>query len=123
MVCLSKERMKSKEHWIIYNTYAKGSIVIDSGAVNAIYERKSLLPKGVVEVKGRFLRDSVVFIEDIHGKSIAKGVANYSSEEINYIKGNSSKDIENLLGHKNKDEVIHANNLVIIKGEDHGSIK
>lgn len=118
-----KERMKSKEHWIIYNTYAKGSIVIDSGAVNAIYERKSLLPKGVVEVKGRFLRDSVVFIEDIHGKSIAKGVANYSSEEINYIKGNSSKDIENLLGHKNKDEVIHANNLVIIKGEDHGSIK
>ena len=93
------------------------------GAVNAIYERKSLLPKGVVEVKGRFLRDSVVFIEDIHGKSIAKGVANYSSEEINYIKGNSSKDIENLLGHKNKDEVIHANNLVIIKGEDHGSIK
>ncbi len=118
-----KEKMKSKEHWIIYNTYAKGTIIIDQGAVDAISKRKSLLPKGILEVKGRFLSDSVVFIEDEQGKQLAKGIANYSSEEISHIKGKPSSEILPLLGHKNKDEVIHANNLVIIKGEDHGNIK
>jgi len=117
-----KEKMKSKEHWIIYNTYGKGSIVIDQGAVTAIFERKSLLPKGILEVKGRFLNDSVVFLEDEQGKQVAKGIVNYSSEEINHIKGKPSSEIIPLLGYKNKDEVIHANNLVIMKGECHGSI-
>ena len=115
--------MKSREHWIIYNTYAKGIIVVDQGAAEAIFKRKSLLPKGILEVKGRFLSDSVVFIEDEEGKLLAKGIANYSSEEINHIKGKPSSEILSLLGHKNKDEVIHANDLVIIKGEDHGKIK
>jgi glutamate 5-kinase len=118
-----KEKMKSREHWIIYNTYAKGIIVVDQGAAEAIFKRKSLLPKGILEVKGRFLSDSVVFIEDEEGKLLAKGIANYSSEEINHIKGKPSSEILSLLGHKNKDEVIHANDLVIIKGEDHGKIK
>lgn len=121
-----KEKMKSREHWIIYNTYAKGSIVIDQGAVEAITKRKSLLPKGILEVKGRFLSDSVVFIEDEQNHHIAKGITNYSSEEINQIKGKPSSEINRLLGqveNKNKDEVIHANDLVVIKGEDHGKLK
>lgn len=82
--------------------------------------RKSLLPKGIVDVIGQFMMGQVVEIIDIHHQVIAKGISNYSSEEIKLIKGYNTSDIESILHYKDYDEVVHANNMYIIGGNQHG---
>ena len=111
----AKKRLISlREHWMIYRVKASGSIVIDTGAINALNEKKvSILPKGIISVNGNFLSDSIINVISEDGKLIAKGISNYSSDQIDLIKGKKSNEF---LGKKYlKEEVIHANNLVIIR--------
>ena len=54
-------------------------------------------------------------IEDLKGKVIATGISNYSSEEINLIKGEQSENIEEILGYKYDDAVIHIDNVAMKK--------
>ncbi len=90
---------------------------MDNGAVQALKEyRRSLLPKGIIDVQSQFLRGQVIDIVDCQGKIIARGLCNYSSEEIKLIKGHNTSDIEDILHYKDYDEVVHANNMVIIGG-------
>ena len=77
---------------------------------------KSLLPSGIIDVVGQFMMGQVVEIVDDNQKVIAKGIVHYASDEIRLIKGHQSNEIENILGYKDYDEVIHADNLVINKG-------
>lgn len=114
--------LPSKIHWLIYKTYAKGEILVDDGCSTAILNHKSLLPKGIIDVNGDFSMDSVVFIKDKNGR-IAKGITNYSSHDIKRIMGHNSSEIDSILGYSIKEEVIHANDLVIIKGENYGNIR
>lgn len=109
-----KHLISSKEHWMIYRVKASGALVIDNGARDALNNKKvSILPKGIISVKGEFLSDSIVNVIDEDGNLIAKGISNYSSSEIDFIKGKKSSEF---LGNKfTKEEVIHANNLVIIR--------
>ncbi|MFC1548410.1 PUA domain-containing protein, partial [Candidatus Omnitrophota bacterium] len=78
---------------------------------------KSLLPSGVVDIKGKFTDGDVVDIAGSDKKVIARGLSNYSSEEMQKIKGKRSEKIESELGYKDYDEVVHRDNLVIM-GED-----
>lgn len=114
----SGKNLNARAHWIAYRTSSKGKIIVDEGAGLALRKhRKSLLPKGIVHVEGHFLMGQVVDIVDDHGQLIAKGISNYSSEEIRLIKGHHSYEIETILHYKDYDEIIHANNMVIMKGE------
>ena len=109
-----KHIISSREHWIIYRVKASGDILIDDGAVKALNNKKiSILPKGIISVNGNFLADAVINIKDKSGNVIAKGITNYSSSEIDFIKG--LKTTEFLSEKYRKEEVIHANNLVIIR--------
>ncbi|NQT33144.1 MAG: glutamate 5-kinase [Candidatus Omnitrophica bacterium] len=113
-----KKTLKARKRWIAFGSKTKGSIVVDTGAETAlVVKKKSLLPSGVVGVKGKFTDGDVV---DILGEGkkgiIAKGLSNYSSEEIEAIKGKKSSEIESELGYKDYDEVVHRDNLVIIEG-------
>ena len=119
---VSDKTLHSKEHWIVYNTYAKGIIVVDEGAKEALLQRKSLLPKGIVNVSGIFKESSVVLITDINNNKIAKGITNYNSSQINNVIGKHSKDAKEILK-SDKEEIIHANSLVLIDGDDYGKIK
>ena len=111
----SGKNLKAKAHWIAYRTSSKGNIVVDQGASLALKQyRKSLLPSGVIDVNGHFMMGQVVDVLDDRGEKIAKGVSNYSSDEIKLIKGHNSQDIKDILHYKDYDEVIHANNMVII---------
>lgn len=93
----------------------KGSIIIDEGAVNAIRNRKSLLPVGIRDVKGRFSVGDVVFISDQSGNNVAIGITNYSSSEIEKIKGHKSCEIGEILGVSDFDEeVVHIDNMVLL---------
>lgn len=112
----SGKNLNAKLHWIAYRTHSKGQLTIDDGAKDAVMKRKSLLPSGIQEVNGHFIMGQVVDIVDTQGDVIAKGISNYSSEEIKLIMGHNSHDIEDILHYKDYDVVIHANNMVIIGG-------
>lgn len=106
--------MHARKRWIAFSSDTKGKIVIDKGAEDAVVlKHKSLLASGITEVEGSFEEGSVLSIVNSEGKEIAKGMVNYSSDEINIIKGLKSNQFEKKLGYKNYDEVIHRNNMVV----------
>lgn len=114
--------LHSKEHWMVFNAYAKGSIVVDNGASSAILKRKSLLATGIVKVEGNFKENNVIFIVDEYGKKLAKGITNFSSEEIKQVIGKHSQDVKEILK-STKDEIVHASMMVLIEGDEYGTIK
>lgn len=113
--------LSSRNHWIMYRSLPKGKIIVDEGASKMLLSRHtSLLPKGIRDVEGNFLMSQVVDVVDEKHQVIAKGVSNYSSDEIKLIKGMNTSEIESILHYKDYDEVIHASNMVLIKEEDDG---
>ena len=111
----NSDKMSSRKGWIAFGSRSKGSIMIDDGAVRALLEGgKSLLPSGIVEVEGGFDTGDAIHCLDRKGNRIAKGLTNYSSSEIEKIKGKKSSDIEKILGYKYSEEVIHRDNLALL---------
>lgn len=109
------QKVSARKIWIALGTRAKGSLVIDNGAKEAILQKnKSLLPGGILEVQGRFQRGDAVYCVDTQGQRVAKGLCNYSSEELEKIKGKRTSEIEKVLGYKYSEEVIHRDNLVVL---------
>nr|WP_027871984.1 glutamate 5-kinase [[Eubacterium] cellulosolvens] len=111
--------LSAKKHWILYRSTIRGQIVVDDGAYFSVRDkRSSLLPKGVTGVNGDFLSGAVVEIVNGEGKACGKGITNYSSDEIRLIMGRGTDEIEEILHYKDYDEVIHANNLVVISRKE-----
>jgi len=110
-----EDRLTSRKHWIAFSTRPTGRIVVDEGARRAILEGgKSLLPAGVKRVEGGFEAGEAVSCADLKGREFARGLVNYSSSEIERIKGLKTAEIEKVLGYKYYDEVIHRDNLVVM---------
>ena len=104
-----------RKKWIAFGSHVGGRVVVDDGARDVlIHKGKSLLPSGIVAVEGNFAAGDVVGITDTHGREFAKGITNYSAQELERIKGQKSKDICPILGYKDFDEVIHRDNLSLI---------
>ena len=117
-----EKTLKSKEHWIIFNTYSKGHITIDSGASQAVKERKSLLASGIKKVIGEFESGSVVIIKDENNNILGKGITNFSSSEIKLVIGKQNNDVKKILN-SSKDEIVHASMIVLIEGNEYGKVK
>jgi len=108
------ERLRGRKHWIAFTSKPRGRIVVDGGAGQALLKGgKSLLPSGVVRVEGRFQAGDSVEVRGQRGRLVAIGLTNYSSEELARILGCQTCDIEERLGYKHSDEVIHRDNLVV----------
>jgi glutamate 5-kinase len=113
-----KDRLSKRKQWLNFNLPPMGKIIVDQGAAEALIKRgKSLLPGGIVNSTGEFNSGDPVTISDGR-QDIGKGIVNYSSDEIEKIKGAHSNEIGNILGYFNKSEVIHRDNMVI--GGDKG---
>jgi len=109
------DRRNSRKQWIAFTSRTKGRLSLDSGAVEALVMKgKSLLPSGIVGIEGRFEAGDAVTCVDPEGHEVAKGLVNYSSADANKIKGAKTGDLATILGHKDYDEVIHRDNLVIL---------
>ena len=107
--------LSSRKHWIAFNLNPKGDVIVDDGAKKAIVQRgKSLLPSGVVKVRGGFDRGDSVSCTGPRGKEFARGLVNYSASELEKIKGLKTGQIEKVLGYKYSDEVIHRDDLVVL---------
>jgi glutamate 5-kinase len=109
------EKMQSRKHWIAYVLRPQGYIVLDQGACKALIKGgKSLLPSGILEIRGTFGVGAPVQCLDENGNAIASGLSNYSASDLNKIKGLNTGQIEETLGFKDSDEAIHRDNLVIL---------
>jgi glutamate 5-kinase len=108
-------RLTSRKHWIAYNLKTAGQIVVDQGAHDAVVQKgKSLLPSGLKEVRGVFGVGECVSCVDLEGREFARGLVNYSAQELNQIKGLHTSGIEKVLGYKAYDEIIHRDDLVVL---------
>jgi glutamate 5-kinase len=110
-----EDRISQKKGWIAYSSRSKGTIALDDGAVRAIKEGgKSLLPSGIITVEGNFEVGDSVYCITAKGRRVAKGLINYSADDLRKIQGKKTTEIEAVLGFKYSDEAIHRDNLVIL---------
>jgi len=109
-------RLKGRKKWMAFNPRTEGAIVVDRGAERALLKQgRSLLPAGVKEVRGAFALGSVVSIINEDGSEVARGLSNFSSEDLGRIRGMNTKRIPEILGAEAYfDEVVHRDNLVIV---------
>jgi len=110
----AKRKMSSRRRWIGQASRPAGKIFVDDGAARALTgQGKSLLPSGITAVGGRFARGATISVLDSRGTEIARGLTNYSAEQIQKIKGLKTSAIAKALGEKPYDEVIHRNNMTV----------
>ncbi len=112
----SERRIRGRKKWIAFNPKIEGSVIIDSGGEQAIVSgNRSLLPVGVKEVIGNFGIGSNISIQNEDAKELARGLSNFSSDEIELIKGLNTKKIPQVLGTDSYfDEIVHRDNMVIL---------
>ena len=109
-----RNKLGSRKSWIAFNSNSLGTITLDDGAKSAIInDGKSLLPSGIIKISGEFQVGATVKCVDKNGELIATGLVNYNSANIDMIKGLKSSQIEDRIGFKEDDEVIHRDNLAV----------
>jgi glutamate 5-kinase len=110
------EGLNGRKRWIAFGAAPHGKIKVDEGARGALIKKcRSLLPSGVTGVSGKFERGDTISIVDDKNREIARGLTNYSAQEILKIKGIHTSKISEVLGHKDYDEVVHRDNLVVLE--------
>ena len=110
-----KESLSARKQWLANQSYVKGTITLDSGAVLALEKSgKSLLPIGVKSIAGEFKRGEMVSCINESGKEIARGLSNYNSTQARLIIGKSSRDIQELLDCAEEEEIIHRDNMILL---------
>ena len=108
-------RIAARKQWMADHLQVRGHVVIDDGAVRKLTaDGKSLLPIGVIDVKGAFARGEVIACVDAQGQEVARGITNYSSSEARLIHRRPSGEIETVLGYMLEPELIHRDNLVLV---------
>jgi glutamate 5-kinase len=114
VVMPARRRMSSRRRWIAQASRPSGTLVIDEGACRALLEKgKSLLPSGIMKVEGKFRQGDIVRIVSATREELARGLSNYTSDEVGLIAGKRSSQIRSALGHKSYDEVVHRNNMTL----------
>ncbi len=110
-----QKRLSPRRRWIGQASRPAGRIYIDSGAAAALRKRgKSLLPSGITDLSGNFGKGATITIVDDKGTQIARGLTNYSSDEVRKIMGKNTSQIGKILHDAPYQEVIHRNNMMLL---------
>lgn len=104
----------ARKRWIMGTLEVTGQITIDDGAVNALRTGRSLLPIGVVSLRGDFSRGDAIAILDLAGREVARGLAGLDRQAADLVKGKKSETIKDLLGPDTRTELVHRDNLVVL---------
>jgi glutamate 5-kinase len=107
--------LRARQHWIAYALRPRGTVLVDPGAARALSEgHKSLLPVGVVGLRGEFRRGDAIKVETLGGEEIARGLSRMSALEVARAAGKRGSDLINILGGDSEAIVIHKDDLVLL---------
>ncbi len=113
---VERGRTNSRKMWIAYARHPHGTIVVDDGAIRVLREGgKSLLSAGILAVQGNFRRGDAVSISDRKGRVFARGIAAWTSEEVERCRGKKTPEVRSILGETIPPEVVHRDNLLIFR--------
>lgn len=107
----------ARKQWLAGALDVRGEIAVDPGAVGALRSGNSLLPVGVVAVKGNFRRGDVVSICGPDGVELGRGLAEYSDDEAGRLAGCQSEEIEDKLGYRGRAVMVHRDDLVLFDSD------
>jgi glutamate 5-kinase len=110
------EPLTARKRWIAGTLKPMGTVRVDAGALAALERGKSLLPAGVTAIEGQFERGDTVLVRDPEGREVARGLIAYSSDDAGRILGHKSREFEAVLGYRGREELIHRDDLVLIRG-------
>jgi glutamate 5-kinase len=112
----AREPLAARKQWLAGQLQVRGSLSLDPGAMQVLQGAgSSLLPVGVTRVEGEFERGDLVVCYGPGGEEVARGLVNYSAAESRRIIGHASKRIESILGYVDEPELVHRDNLVLLK--------
>ncbi len=109
----SAEPHTARKQWIFGSMKPAGAVTVDAGACAALSRGRSLLPAGVVAIEGEFERGDCILVRGPDGRVLARGLAGYSAADAERIRGHRTPDIEAILGYRDRDELIHRDDLVM----------
>ncbi|MCC6302982.1 MAG: glutamate 5-kinase [Gammaproteobacteria bacterium] len=111
----AQEPLLARKQWLAGQLQVSGQLIVDDGAARVLRESgRSLLPVGVVDVRGDFERGELVACVDQQGREVARGLVNYGADEARRIMRQPSDRIKELLGYEDEPELVHRDNLVLI---------
>ena len=105
--------LTARKKWIAAGLNISGRLIVDKGATEALQKGSSLLPAGVIKVRGIFEKGDLIDIYSNDKAKIASGLTSYNSKEVELIMGKKTKDIQQLLNYAGRDELIHRDDLVL----------
>ena len=108
------EGRSARKLWILGSLQPLGAMVVDAGAARALTHGASLLPAGVRSVEGTFGRGDPVIVRATDGTALAKGLSAYAIGDAQRIIGHRSEEIEDILGWRGRDEIVHRDDLVLL---------
>eukprot|EP00798_Chlamydomonas_sp_ICE-L_P013420 gene13420-19275_t len=114
-----QHKLKGRKRWIM-SVPIRGTITMDDGAVKAVKDkRKSLFAAGITGVEGDFHVQDAVSLCDKNGVEFARGLTNFSAEEVNRTKGKRTRrDVAAEVGYHTMGEVVHRENLVLLANSE-----
>ena len=108
------QALAARKRWIGYTVQPRGRLLVDAGARRAVERNgSSLLAIGVVKVNGHFGKGDVIALCDVDGQECARGLCNYSSDDIRRIRGLKTAEIPAVLGQRPYEEIVHRDNLLV----------
>jgi glutamate 5-kinase len=108
--------LNERKKWLAFFPEPSGALILDEGACHAILqEGKSLLAKGLVAFRGVISQSDVVTLENPEGEIIARGICQFSSDELSQIKGKSNDEIHLVFPERTRAEVIHRDHLAPLR--------
>jgi len=105
---------RARKTWLAGRLTTRGAVVVDAGAASALQRGNSLLPAGVVEVRGAFARGDVIDIVHADGMTLARGLAEYDATDAMRIAGRRSEDIAGILGSVPRSVLVHRDHMVML---------
>ncbi len=107
-------QIESRKRWLLAER-AQGELIVDSGAARVLRQQgASLLPVGIRIIRHEFERGAVVVVMDEQARAIGQGLVNYTSAELDRLRGHRSDEISDILGYTYGDEAIHRDNMVLM---------
>jgi len=111
-IFLTQHYLAARKRWLGFAVQAKGRLILDDGAVNAIVKKgKSLLPVGIVDANGSFERGEIVSLVDSQNNEIGRGLTNYGLQDVLRISGKKTTELQGIIGQNIHVEVIHRDNM------------